>query len=153
MERGELNRGEYAALLSRMAGYYFAVARRIPMEPLRLQFLRRDLTVVGAPPPPDVDLPPVEDEARRLGWRYVVEGSVFGGRVIYRQLDYLFGEEEAGRSFFRGAASGARHWQALCSELENAASTPGAVEEMIEGALDAFAAFEDVMGAAELAHA
>src|SRR5690606_35260103 len=95
----------------------------------------------------------ITGEAQRLGWRYVVEGSIFGGRVIYRQLDYLFGDEEAGRSFFRGTSAGTRQWQALCAELEHAGAAPAAVDAMIEGALDAFALFLSTVAAHEVAHA
>ena len=87
-----------------------------------------------------------------MGWRYVVEGSIFGGRVIYRQLDSLFGDEEVGRSFFRGTTTGTRHWQDLCSELEDAGAAPGAIDEMIEGARDAFTAFEGAIAEMESAN-
>jgi len=142
---------DYVTLLSRMAGYYFAVSERVAIEPTRLQSLRQDLADLGSPTPPRVDLPPVEGETRSLGWRYVVEGSIFGGRVIYRQLDSLFGDEEAGRSFFRGTATGTRHWQDLCSELDDAGAAAGAIDEMIEGARDAFSAFECAIAEMELA--
>lgn len=136
-----------------MAGYYLAVSRLLKIEPTRLQHLGQDLTAIDAPPPAALDLPAIDGAARTLGWRYVVEGSIFGGRVIYRQLDYLFGEEDKGRSFFRGTAAGAGDWQALCGELEDAGASPGAIDQMIEGALEAFAAFASAIAAKEPAHA
>jgi len=145
LTQGRLKRQDYAALLSRMAGYYFAVSAHLPIEPARLHLLKDDLRAIDAPSPPPVRLPQVDGEAAGLGWRYVVEGSIFGGRVIYRQLDYLFGPESRGRRFFGGTAGGVRHWQALCAELERVGAQPHAIHKMIEGALDAFATFEKVI--------
>ena len=143
---GKLTRDEYAELLSALAAYYFAASRHVPLEPGRLQRLRHDLDAVGAPPPPGMDESLVPRAGSELGWRYVVEGSIFGGRVIYRQLDCLFEEEEAGRSFFLGTGASVRHWQTLCAQIEEAARVPGALERMVGGALDAFAAFESAIG-------
>lgn len=153
LARGQLDIRGYAELLGRMAGYYFAVSEHLPIEPGRLRLLRLDVAAVDAPPfAVHCRLMP-NSQAEALGWRYVVEGSIFGGRVIHRQLDYLFGREERGRSFFQGTAGGIRHWQALCAELEEAGSTPVALQQMIEGALDAFAVFETMIAESEPAHA
>lgn len=146
LARRQLTRRQYAALLSKMAGYYLSVSRHLPLEASRLGLLKADLATVEAPPFQPLDFPVPTGGGQALGWRYVVEGSIFGGRVIHRQLDYLFGDEDDGRSFFRGTATGTRHWQLLCAELEDASTAP-AIEPMIEGALDAFAAFEKAISA------
>jgi heme oxygenase len=145
LAQGRLNRDDYADLLSRMAGYYFAVSSHLPIEPARLRLLEDDLAAVEAPSPPGTILPPIVNEEAGLGWRYVVEGSIFGGRVIFRQLDYLFGSATRGRSFFGGTAGGVRHWQTLCAELEATGPRADTLDTMIEGALAAFAAFEKVI--------
>ena len=92
-------------------------------------------------------------EAARLGWRYVIDGSIFGGRVIYRQLDYLFGTGERGRRFFGGAPGGTTGWQRLCVQLERAGADARALGEMIAGAAEAFASFERLVDGERRAHA
>ena len=81
----------------------------------------------------------------QLGWAYVVEGSSLGGKVIYRQLDYLFHRSAAGRLFFRGSPADSHCWQALCHDLEARGQTAKALDEMIFGARAAFALFERVL--------
>ncbi len=142
LARGDLTLGDYARLLGKLGAYYFAASAHVPLDPRRLALLSNDLEALGAPPPGRPSLAGPRSEPARLGWRYVVDGSIFGGRVIHRQLDYLFGAVECGRRFFRGPAGAAAEWQRLCAQLEQAGSAQGARDEMIAGARDAFAAFE-----------
>ena len=149
LAEGRLTLDNYAGLLGTLGAYYFAASEHVPIDPARLAALRSDMAAVGATPdaPPRLAAPP--SAAARLGWRYVVDGSIFGGRVIHRQLDYLFGAAEDGRRFFRGSPGAAAGWQRLCARLERAGQAPGALEAMIAGAAEAFAAFERLIGQAE----
>lgn len=153
LARGRLMAGGYAELLGALGGFYFSLPPQLSIEPARLARLEQDLASLGTGPsrPVQRPFPPGEDEA--LGWRYVVEGSIFGGRVIYRQLDYLFGAKENGRRFFQGTPASGWRWNALCARLEQAGSEPGATARMIAGAYEAFAAFETMIAARKPAHA
>jgi heme oxygenase len=153
LARGESTREDYAALLGKLGAYYFAASAHVPIDPARLALLRDDLATLGVPSPVPPPMAGPQSPAARLGWRYVVDGSIFGGRVIYRQLDPLFGEVERGRRFFRGTSGAAAEWKRLSARLERAGTDRETREEMIEGATAAFAAFEHLIGQAERADA
>lgn len=150
---GALDYAGYRDLLSRLASCYFTAAEFLPLEPERLQALRSDLLALHADKPEDLAWLAPAEPARALGWRYVVEGSIFGGRVIYRQLDYLFDNRCEGRSFFRGTANSAAHWRTLCTEIEHEACYPLGLDRMVEGATEAFSAFSHVLNVRKTAHA
>lgn len=145
LAQGTLDIAGYAGLLSRQASCYFAAAKILPLEPGRLELLHSDLATLGAEQPEPLDWPNPAGPPEALGWRYVVEGSIFGGRVIYRQLDYLFGDRSEGRSFFRGTPQSTARWQALCSEIEQEARSPLRLNRIIEGAIAAFTAFGRIL--------
>lgn len=149
---GALDLAGYRQLLTRQASCYFSAARHLSLEAGRLALLELDLLAVDADQPQPLDWPAPAGQPGRLGWRYVVEGSIFGGRVIYRQLDYLFGDRSAGRSFYRGTAESASHWRSLCDEIEAEASRPRSLDRMIDGATSAFNAFGRVLDAREPAY-
>lgn len=153
LARGDLALGDYRKLLAKLGAYYFGASSHLPIDGKRLSLLRDDLDALDAAPPCPAPMARPRSEPARLGWRYVVDGSIFGGRVIHRQLDYLFGNAERGRRFFRGHAGAAAAWQGLCAEFERAGSDPRARDEMIAGAREAFAAFECLIDEAEPAHA
>lgn len=107
---------DYRALLVRLYGFYLPFERAADLDPVRTQWLERDLTWLGLDPtsfpgmPRCADLPPLPTPDHRLGALYVVEGSALGGRLLARGLDPLLGPESAeGRHFFlgRGGATGA----------------------------------------------
>lgn len=135
-----LSRAGYAELLGRIAAFHFTIDAE-PGESRRA-LLSADLDALAAPPPPRLAWNAPASRAGRLGCAYVVAGSSLGGRVIYRQLDYLFGDSPEGRSFFRGSPADGARWRALCSRLEAEGAVPGAVDRMIAGAEAAFALFE-----------
>ena len=147
----QLDAAGYTALLGRIAAFHATVGQQLKVDNRRSQLLARDLEVLGAPAPKPRDWSFPESAAARLGLAYVVEGSSLGGKVIYRQLDYLFGRSAAGRQFFRGSASDGPRWQALCRRVESEGQVPCAVGEMIAGATAAFALFERLLGPGEVA--
>jgi heme oxygenase (biliverdin-IX-beta and delta-forming) len=141
----QLDMREYTKLLTRIATFHFAVGRDLDTCNARAQLLARDLEALGSPEPERMRWSSPKTSRVRLGLTYVLEGSSLGGKVIYRQLDYLFGQSAEGRRFFRGSASDGRRWQAFCRHLEAEGQAPGAVVEMICGAMAAFALFEQLV--------
>lgn len=131
----------------------------------RREHLQRDLGIVagmlrhpreGEAPSPDVShgetdgtwLPacagPTKKNQRAivLGALYVAEGSMLGGRVIARQLDYLFGDAPEGRSFFIGTREDDSQWRKLIAALEEADDGQNTLNAMISGAEASFAHFD-----------
>src|SRR5690606_27052094 len=96
LARGDLALGDYRKLLAKLGAYYFGASSHLPIDGKRLSLLRDDLDALDAAPPCPAPMARPRSEPARLGWRYVVDGSIFGGRVIHRQLDYLFGNAERG---------------------------------------------------------
>lgn len=150
---GRLDRPAYADLLGRLLGFHRAVAPAVhraldrlglPGEGhrVRLARLESDLAAVGPRAAPAVTAPDWSDDAA-VGCLYVVDGSTLGGRVIHRQLDYLFGPFDAGRSFFGGGPDDPLRWRRLCAALErHSAEAPARLPIMAEGAMATFALFE-----------
>ncbi len=108
----------------------------------RLEHLRSDMRHIGAAaPPPCVDgLTLDPDEV--VGCLYVVQGSTLGGRVIYRQLDYLF-EGVEGRSFFLGSDDEPLKWKKVRALLEE--QPPERKEALRRGAVKTFGFFEQCL--------
>ena len=108
----------------------------------RLRRLEADLACIGASARSSCSggLELNADEA--IGCLYVVQGSTLGGRVIYRQLDYLFGGAE-GRSFFRGSGDEPLKWKKVRSLLEE--QPPERQEALRRGAAKTFGFFEDCL--------
>ena len=143
-----LSRADYSELLRKIAAFHFTVAADLEADPMRLELLDRDLDSLAAERPASLDWQRPESAAARLGCAYVVEGSALGGRVIYRQLDYLFGESVAGRRFFGGSPGDGQRWRALCGRLEAEGREPDAREEMAAAAGRTFALFEQLVAPA-----
>jgi heme oxygenase (biliverdin-IX-beta and delta-forming) len=147
---GRLPLGQYRSLLKSLFTFHSAVgtaARHSGWSSLssassRLALLRSDLAFLGGDVPAPVDWSPGTGEAM-LGALYVAEGSMFGGRVIARQLDYIFGPEFSGRRFFIGRHSDEEIWSQLLAVLEEACETPSALEAAIDGARRTFDWFEE----------
>lgn len=90
-------------------------------------------------------IPRFDNEAQRLGARYVIEGAALGGRLLATRLSSLLGQEETvGRLFFigRGAAS-ACAWGAFLSELNTFAHKTASHDSVIKAACDTFEACEN----------
>jgi heme oxygenase len=141
----QLDVAGYTRLLERIAAFHCTVGQDVELDAARPQLLAQDLEALGSPAPRPVHWSSPKTAAATLGLAYVVEGSALGGKEIYRQLDYLFGQSPEGRRFFRGATSDVPRWQALCRELEAKGQSSHAVDEMIAGATAAFALFEQLV--------
>jgi heme oxygenase len=141
----QLDLGEYTEFLGRIAAFHFTVSQDLELDNARPQMLAEDLEELGCSAPQPVRWSFPKTRTARLGMAYVVEGSSLGGKVIYRQLDYLFGRFAAGRQFFLGSASDGPRWHALCCELEAEGQKAEAVDEMVAAATAAFALFEQLV--------
>ena len=141
----QLDLAGYTELMTLIAAFHFTVGEEFERGDERRQMLSQDLELLGLPAPKRLRWNSPKIRSAQLGVAYVVEGSSLGGKVIYRQLDYLFGDSAAGRHFFRGSASDGQRWQALCRALESEGHNPGAIEELIDGAAAAFAFFEKLI--------
>jgi heme oxygenase len=150
--RQELAKDAYADLLRKIAAFHFAVSPALDLDGARPRLLARDLQALGAPAPLPADWHAPQGENARLGCAYVVQGSGLGGKVIYRQLDYLFGASAEGRRFFAGYPTDGARWRSLCDRIERAGEELEALDSMIAGALQAFSFFERLV-APRVAHA
>lgn len=135
----------YADLLSKTAAFHLTIGAELGLDPQRRDRLGDDLDALGAAVPLPLSWRAPQSPAARLGCAYVAEGSAIGGKVIYRQLDYLFGDSALGRSFYQGSPSDSSRWRSLCSDLEAAGEEPSAVGEMIAGANETFRLFENIL--------
>lgn len=91
---------------------------------------------------------PVEKDfttAFALGYFYVVEGSMLGGRFISNHINSRLGiNEHNGGSFFTGyGAETGKHWKSLLNDLSAYAVQNNAAAEIIAGARHAFTAIYD----------
>ncbi|MEN5362030.1 biliverdin-producing heme oxygenase [Brevundimonas intermedia] len=106
----------------------------------RADGIARDLGTLGVRvPAPARPVAPTTAGAA-LGWIYVAEGSMLGGRIIRRRLT-AEGCDLAGLGFLDpyGEETGAR-WRAFMTLLDQAcASGRATVEEIVQGGLDGFA--------------
>ncbi|HEY0045006.1 MAG TPA: biliverdin-producing heme oxygenase [Allosphingosinicella sp.] len=141
---GRLSRGEYADLLERIWRFHAALEQGAGVkQPERMARLESDLAYMGRRVPAFTGLWRLpEREGAALGAHYVAQGSNLGGRVIWRQLDYLFGDGADGRRYFGGAAGDGARWRSLCARIDLEGKSAVAVEGMIAGAEAAFALFE-----------
>lgn len=135
---GSLTAQDYGLLLGRIHAFHSLVDPRTA----RLELLEADLEDVGAAAgePPRWTRP--AGAAASLGCDWVALGSAIGGKLIYRQLDYLFGGAREGRSYFLGSPAEAQAWRGLCLRLEEEGRSPERRGEMVAGAQAAFALFE-----------
>ena len=107
----------------------------------RRQALAADLRATGAAAAPaDAPAVPVGDAPWAVGCLYTLVGSTLGGKVIHRQLDYLF-TGPAGREFFAGTPEDGRHWRLFCHRLEAFAAAQHRLTPVVEGAHFAFGHF------------
>lgn len=148
---GALDIGGYAALLRSIFRFHAAVQPVLSGDPVtvplndgkRVEQLENDLLTLGsdglgAGP----EWTPGDGGDSALGCLYVVQGSTIGGRVIYRQLDYLFGTSSKGRTFFAGSPGDRQRWAAVRALLEQGMSSPERLSGMVAGAQATFALFE-----------
>jgi heme oxygenase len=160
LEKGELTRPLYAALLLRFYGFFRPMEGRLrkawpllePGAPIwrpRSPLLLMDLEALGIGQseadcaPAASDLPEVRSAAATLGCLYVLQGSALGGRVLARQLDVLFAADSiSGRLFFAGDREwNALAWKSCCDALETYSTCPNRQTEIIEAAMKTFESF------------
>lgn len=113
----------------------------------RLELLDDDLRYLGRSS--DVFAPtwtPPGDDAGAVGCLYVVEGSMLGGKVLHRQLHYLFGDADEGRRFFRGGADDGAGWRRFREALGRYGAAAGRLPAMVGGATATFELFETCLG-------
>ena len=67
---------------------------------------------------------------------------MLGGKIIARQLDYLFGTSKDGRRFFAGLPEDGSAWTMLSRHLAALHPEEDEMEQMIAGAEASFAFFE-----------
>ena len=148
---GTLPLAQYRQLLQSLLLFHRAVERQAQQAGVsqlsssghRVDLLRSDLCYLGGDEmPAPVSGWQAGAGGAALGALYAAEGSMLGGRVIARQLDYAFGAGEDGRRFFIGEKSHGATWSRLLVVLEDSCSEPSALEDAIRGALSTFAWFE-----------
>lgn len=154
IEAGELPLERYRGLLSSLYRFHEALGAAAEAGGLsalssagrRLELLATDLEGLGASPPSPGPAAAAGSPMSALGALYVGEGSMLGGRVIARQLDYLFGSSRDGRRFFLGSDEDKFAWRRVVAALEATGGDAESLEEQIAGAEAAFALFERCMG-------
>lgn len=147
---GTLPIGQYRDLLQSLFVFHSAVGQvarnggwlSLSSSETRLDLLRSDLAFLDrAVPTSIVDWQAGPGEAA-LGALYAAEGSMLGGRVIARQLDYLFGSQVEGRRFFVGCPDDRAKWACLIGVVEEACGHGRPLDLAISGALRTFEWFE-----------
>ena len=107
----------------------------------RADILAADLADLGmGVERPALRLEPPSSTGVALGWVYVAEGSMLGGRIIRRRLAAA-GSDLRGLSFLDpyGDQTGAR-WRAFLTIMERAcADGTATIEQVVQGGVEAFA--------------
>lgn len=138
--------GAYVDYLKGMRGFLAAAAAMLDPEPALPPLLRalgRDLEsagVHGGPTGPGGPGPVVgEDEAGRLGWRYVTAGASVGARMLRRQVMLL---QPLPRCEFLGGYADSGLWPECLQRLSEASLDAEARERCVAAARLAFQAAE-----------
>lgn len=151
---GLLQLPAYVRLLEGLHSYHETIglaakardASHLGSSSRRVKLLAADLHYLGAvltTPALDWEL---SDAGQLLGALYVAEGSMLGGRILARQLDYLFSDRSEGRSFFLGTPEDNHNWRKLLSAVEEHYRDGEALAQMVAGAHASFALFEECIG-------
>jgi heme oxygenase len=152
---GTITRASYRALLIRLYGFYLPFEQAIGMEPIRTQWLEKDLLWLGfgtgAFPHLRLcaNVPAYDCLERKLGALYVAEGSALGGRTLCRGLDALLGSDSIeGRRFFsgRGPDTGSA-WLGFLDQLASVGHAPIGRAALLSGAVETFEVFETWLSA------
>lgn len=149
IEAGTLSLSGYRSLLSSLYRFHHTLAAAaeagaagLSSSARRLALLRSDMAALGAAAPPPGLALKRGSATFLLGALYVGEGSMLGGRIVARQLDYLFGTSSEGRRFFLGSTQDKEAWRRLLAALEQSGDEAAALDQLVEGAEAAFALFE-----------
>jgi heme oxygenase len=150
IQDGTIGLADYQGLIARLYGFYVPFEDAAAIKPDRSKWLADDLNALGLKRPLHAlplcqQVPRLDSAHLSLGARYVAEGSALGGRELARGLDRLLGKNVIkGRQFFigRGAGTGAA-WAGYLAELSAAPPDASVRLEIIKGAVETFAAFEN----------
>jgi len=150
---GSITKENYAKLLCGFYGFYktceatlansqlwgkenFDIARRKKMP-----LLEKDLAFLGysfADVPACVEVPPLDSDAKKLGYLYVVEGSTLGGQFLSRAIAKKLGfTAEQGASYFNsyGTANLGEMWKQFQQLLTDYAhKNPSSETEIMQAA-------------------
>jgi heme oxygenase len=151
---GTLQITQYRHLLEALFRFHSIVSEAVrssPWSPLssapqRLELLRSDLAFFGDTVPTLSSDWPIGAGKAVLGTLYAAEGSMVGGRLIARQLDYAFGSSTDGRRFLTGHELDRVYWSRLIEVLEDECRDPEDLNAAISGAHRAFDLFERCIG-------
>lgn len=149
VQNGSIELAAYRKLLIRLYGFYLPFEEAAGDGRHRTEWLEHDLMTLG------LDhrrftvsicqcIPSMHSIERRLGARYVVEGSALGGRGLARGLDTLLGAgSDAGRRFFTGrGAKTSEAWMGYLVQLSQAPVDGARRAEVIDAATETFGVFE-----------
>ncbi len=121
--------------------------------------LSRDLDWLGKfVPAPDLDAiypaapGDILNTGFALGFMYVIEGSTLGGLYILKQLPESLGirENEGGSYFYGYGKETHKRWNDFLKTLSDYAEKTGDLNEMVNGAVFAFATIHDFFETIEL---
>ena len=150
VQNGSIGAGQYRQLLARLYGFHTAFEQTARIVPARSRWLALDLAALGMSAE-DVKLialcpaiPDLDSVERLLGARYVIEGSMLGGRALARGLDRLCGVGvTTGRRFFRGRGAGTgAAWNAYLATLDALPVGQQSGAAAVDAAVDTFRVFE-----------
>ena len=140
----------YAGYLAGMHGFLGAAWHALPDLGNSLRMLQDDLEAVGLRAPP-LPAPHPLASGELLGWRYVIDGSTLGARVLLRQAAALGHDGLRGATFLAHHATGDA-WDATCRELEATPDEPARRRELCDAARSAFDAAYDAFRSALFLH-
>lgn len=144
---GFASAADYAGYLAGMHRFLGAVWHALPQVGTGLRLLQDDMEIVGVPVPPLAAPVPVAP-AETLGWRYVVDGSTLGARVLLRHAQALGHDGERGATFLAHHADGAA-WDDTRRELDALPADTDGLRTLCTAADRAFAvaydAFRDAL--------
>jgi len=143
----------YRAILAALWGFHAPcdqlLAGAMPPRSPRSPLLAADLRTLGVDAEalaalPQVTPPSLERPAQRLGLRYVLDGSILGGKVIAVRLKHNLGiGAETGGGFFASAGLDAENqWGIFVATLDSLLPSEPARAEAVTAALAAFAALD-----------
>lgn len=121
------------------AGYISEIATFGCALPGRARLIHSDLRQLGVRPSPPIAVSPAASFGEALGWLYVAEGSMLGGRVMRRAMTAK-GIDQEGLGFLdpHGQDTG-RQWREFLAMMELACSSGRARQvEVVTGACRAF---------------
>ena len=138
---------DYAGYLAGMHGFLGAVWHALPEFGTGLRLLQDDMDTVGVTVPP-LSAPVPVVPAERLGWRYVIDGSTLGARVLLRQVHAFGHDGERGATFLAHHADGTA-WDDTRRDLDALPADADALRMLCAAAERAFAvaydAFRDAL--------